>query len=236
MAEGISAHMALKDPGSPGLGNNAQLMQFTDRRCSLARTAKGEEFVLTQQRLGRAVHRLDVKGLGNLVHVPTSRQGQLPLGDEAIGVGALKRRKTRVKVCGYHAYFREPGISSPPGHFDACCRHVLDIFTTKKRVHASQQRAAARLVEFFFVYGAIGFSHQRLECVQSAIKMGNLMTRMNSGISSSSDSQDYRTAQNRRKCLGQNALNSAKAILRSPSVEESAIVGKIQTDPQLGST
>ena len=192
--------------------------------------------MLAQKRLRCSVHRLDVKGLSDLVYIPPPRQRKLPLRDEAIGIGALKRCETRVEVRGHHLYFRQAGISSPSGHFDTCCRHIFDVFAAKKRVHPARQGATAGLVEFFFVFGAIGFSHQRLECVQSAIKMGNLMTRMNSGISSSSDSQDHRTAQNRRKRLGQNALNSAKAILRSPSVEESAIVGKIQTDPQLGST
>ena len=222
--------MALEDPGPPGLGNNAQLTQFTDRRCSLARPTEGKEFVLTQQRLGRAVHRLDVEGLGNLVHVPTPSQGKLSLRDEAIGIGTLERRETRVEVCGYHAYFQETGISSPPRHSQTGCRHVLDIFTTKKRVHASQQCAAAGLVEFFFVFGAVGFAYQRLEGVRGAIKMSDLMACMNSGISSSSDSQDYRTAQNCRKRLGENTLDSTKAILCGPAVEESAIVGKIQTD------
>ena len=66
--------------------------------------------------------------------------------------------------------------------------------------------------------------------------MGDLMTCMNSGISSSCNSQDHRTAQNCRKRLGEDILNSAKAILRGPTVEESAVVGKIQTDPQLGIT
>jgi len=166
----------------------------------------------------------------------TGSAGKHPRGGEAISVGALKRCETRIEVCGYHAYFQETGISSPPGHFDTCCRHVLDIFTTKKRVHASQQCAAAGLVEFFFVFGAVGFAYQRLEGVRSAIKMGDLMTCMHPGISSSSDSQDHRTAQNCRKRLGENTLDSTKAILCGPSVEESAIVGKIQTDPQLGST
>ena len=230
MAEGISAHVTLEHSGSPGLGNNAQLTQFADCRCPLTRAAKGKEFVLAQKRLRRAVHRLDIESVGDLAHVPAPSQGKLPLGGEAISVGALKGSKARIEVCGYHAYFRETSISSPPGHFDTGRRHVLDIFTTKKRVHASQQCAAARLVEFFFVFGAVGFAYQGLEGIRGAIKMGYLMACMNSGISSSSDGQDHRTAQNCRQRLGENTLNSAKAILCGPSVEESAVVGKIQTD------
>ena len=186
--------------------------------------------MLAQKRLRCSVHYLDVKGLGNFVHVPAPRQRKLALRDEAISVGALKRCETRIEVCGYHAYFQETGISSPPRHSQTGCRHVLDIFTTKKRVHASQQCAAAGLVEFFFVFGAVGFAYQRLEGVRSAIKMGDLMACMNSGISSSCDSQHHRTAQNCRKRLGENTLDSTKAILCGPAVEESAIVGKIQTD------
>ena len=64
--------------------------------------------------------------------------------------------------------------------------------------------------------------------------MGDLMACMNSGVGSSCDGQHHRTAQNCRKRLGEYPLNCAKAILRGPAVEESAIVGKIQTDPQLG--
>ena len=74
MAEGISAHMALEDPGPPGLRNNAQLTQFADCCCPLTRAAEGKEFVLAQKRLRCSVHRLDVEGLG-IVFLEASATG-----------------------------------------------------------------------------------------------------------------------------------------------------------------
>ena len=209
VAEGIRTHVALKDAAPPGLGNNTQLTQLTNRRRPLTWAAIREEVMLAQKWLRRAVHRLDIESVGDLAHVPAPSQGKLPLGGEAIRVGALKGSKARIEVRTDDPHPINAHIAGSSRNLESTADCEVNIGAPQEGVHSPLESFGAHCAQFPFVARLIFLPHEAVEGFSGAVEVSNLVTRVDSRVGPPCDGERNGVAKNRLKGKGENSLNSA---------------------------